>query len=274
MAARAAWSGVNRMVQWLKNLDELLRGERTRADLLERGEFELPLGRFVGLAVGLGALYGFFMGWYSVANTEPARWQQMLAGMVKVPALFLFTLLVTFPSLYVFNALVGTRLSFLAALRLLVAAIVVTLTVAASLGTIVAFFTLSTTSYSFMVMLNVVMLGLSGLIGMGFLLVTLRKMSLRRWRPGTVVPSAGGEEVLPGQIAAPPMRPPPDGAAEGSAGVIFTVWVVIFGFVGAQMAWLLRPFIGSPDLPWEFLRPRHGNFFQSISDHIGRLLGM
>ena len=42
-----------------------------------------------------------------------------------MPALFFLTLVVTFPSLYVFNALVGSRLNLLALFRLLVAALAV-----------------------------------------------------------------------------------------------------------------------------------------------------
>ena len=88
----------------------------------------------------LGAVYGFFMGWYAIMGREPAEYMQLVASMVKLPALFLLTLLVTFPSLYVFNALVGSRLSFGATLRLLVGAIVVNVTVAASFGPILGFF--------------------------------------------------------------------------------------------------------------------------------------
>ena len=44
---------------------------------------------------------------------------QMLATILKVPLLFLLTLIVTFPSLYVFSALSGSRLSAGATLRLL-----------------------------------------------------------------------------------------------------------------------------------------------------------
>jgi hypothetical protein len=128
---------------WLRALDDLLRGERTRGDLISSGRFDVPLRVFVPLAVVLGAVYGFFMGWYGYAG--PGGVQQVIASMVKIPALFLLTLVVTFPSLYVFNALVGCRLDFRATLRLLVAAIVINLAVAASLGTILAFFTLSTT---------------------------------------------------------------------------------------------------------------------------------
>jgi hypothetical protein len=49
---------------------------------------------------------------------------------------------------------------------------------------------------------------------------------------------------------------------------------VIFGLVGAQMAWLLRPFIGAPSLEWEFFRIREGNFFLSLLEHLSKLMGV
>jgi hypothetical protein len=32
------------------------------------------------------------------------------------------------------------------------------------------------------------------------------------------------------------------------------VWLVIYVFVGIQMGWVLRPFIGDPELPVQFFR--------------------
>ena len=113
------------MPSWFTDLDDLLRGRKTGPDRLAEDRIDLPLHRFVTLAIILGGAYGFFMGWYSVFNRDPVGFMQLFAAMVKLPALFLLTLIVTFPSLYVFNALVGCRLSMLATLRLLVGAIVV-----------------------------------------------------------------------------------------------------------------------------------------------------
>jgi hypothetical protein len=70
--------------------------------------------------------------------------------------------LVTFPSLYVFNALVGSRLNMVAMLRLVVAALCVMMAVLASLGPIVAFFAVSTTSYPFIKLLNVAAYAIAG----------------------------------------------------------------------------------------------------------------
>lgn len=55
------------MLSAFKQLDELLRGRITSPGRLAEGRVELSLRRFVPLAVGLGASYGFFMGWYALS---------------------------------------------------------------------------------------------------------------------------------------------------------------------------------------------------------------
>ena len=58
------------------------------------------------------------------------------------------------------------------------------------------------------------------------------------------------------------------------ARTIFQVWVLIYGLVGAQMGWLLRPFVGNPNMSFEWLRSRQGNFFQAVVTHAQHLLGV
>jgi hypothetical protein len=188
------------------------------------------------------------MGLFALSSAQPWAGLQMLASALKMPALFLLTLFVTFPSLYVFSVLSGSRLRFGAVLRLLLVSIVVMAAVSASFAPILAFFTLSTTSYSFMVLLNVVMLSIAGVIGTGFL---RRSLTLLMKEPA----------ATPG---APRHR---------AATYIFRVWLVIYGLVGMQMSWLLRPFIGRPELPFTWFRPRSASFFQSIFEHLVKFFG-
>ena len=49
-----------------------------------------------------------------------------------------------------------------------------------------------------------------------------------------------------------------------SSQTVFRVWIVIYAVVGAQMAWILRPFIGTPDLPFQLFRPRSSHFFEGL----------
>jgi hypothetical protein len=36
--------------------------------------------------------------------------------------------------------------------------------------------------------------------------------------------------------------------------LLLRIWLGLYVFVGIQMAWVLRPFVGNPDLPTRFLR--------------------
>lgn len=275
------------MLPWLSDLDALLRGKKTGPELIDEDAAGLPLRTFLSLAILLGLVYGFFMGWYAVASREPVNYAQMLASTVKLPALFILTLAVTFPSLYVFSALIGCRLSFLAVLRLLVATIVINLAIAASLGPILGFFTLSTSSYPFMIILSVILLAIAGFVALGFLLATLRRIGTTTIVPPTRPPppfaspytddppqaNPPGVEPRPTQPLARPWPPRTvvvqrDNAAYG----IFYIWVIIYGLVGSQMGWILRPFIGNPAMPFSWFRPRSGSFFQAVFDHL-RMLG-
>jgi hypothetical protein len=50
-------------------------------------------------------------------------------------------------------------------------------------------------------------------------------------------------------------------------------WLVVFALVGAQMSWVLRPFIGNPERDFTWFRPRDGSFFQSVWSSLRALLG-
>jgi hypothetical protein len=47
---------------------------------------------------------------------------------------------------------------------------------------------------------------------------------------------------------------------------VLFAWVAGNLFLGSQLAWILRPFIGSPALPVEFFRQTalHGNFYENV----------
>lgn len=288
------------MMDWIRHLDELLRGQRLNKEQLLKDKVDLRLRRFVPIAIVLGAIYGFFMGWYALFTRDQDAAMQVFASTLKLPALFLCTLAVTFPSLYVFNALIGCRMSFGSTLRVLVGAIVVNLAIAASLGPILAFFTVSTTNYAFMVLLNVALLGLAGFLSVGFLLRALRSLATARAENEAAARDRSEQPTAPEiprepeqnvQANSPPTAPPiyqyqygtPDRHQTGSpqesstrakADLILSVWLVIYIGVGTQMGWILRPFIGSPDAPFSWFRSRDGSFLVAFLGVCRRLLGV
>lgn len=50
------------------------------------------------------------------------------------------------------------------------------------------------------------------------------------------------------------------------AGRVLLVWLAGNLFLGSQLSWILRPFIGAPNLPMEFLRATafKGNFYETV----------
>jgi hypothetical protein len=55
---------------------------------------------------------------------------------------------------------------------------------------------------------------------------------------------------------------------------VFWSWLAGNLLLGAQLSWVLRPFIGSPGLAIEFLRhdPLRGNFYESVFHALRHLL--
>jgi hypothetical protein len=52
---------------------------------------------------------------------------------------------------------------------------------------------------------------------------------------------------------------------------IFKIWVVILAFVSSQLAWSLRPFVGSHDLPQELFRTKQSNFYVAVMQSAANL---
>jgi hypothetical protein len=293
------------LVRWLRELDRIIRGEATRPQALrEGGGIDIAPGSVSVIIMALGLVYGLCMGSFALFKEGGPNFIQAVASAVKVPLLFFLTLLVTFPSLYVFNALVGSRLSLGSVLRLLIAGLAVMGALLASFGPIVAFFSASTTSYPFMKLLNVIVFTVAGILGLRYLLTTLHRLTVamapppdseKMPRPVTVPPDVRTEATpmdmppifrdAPPNAAQPPAPVPPAPRSPGALDVtgetmgrdvttVFRIWVVVFGLVGAQMAWVLRPFIGAPDIAFTWFRPRESNFFESVFRTLGNLLGI
>ena len=261
------------MLMWFARIDALLRGDLRKNQHDSEGAIDFPIIQVVVVSIALAAIFGASIGSFAAVSARVPRdgWMQLLASTVKAPLLFYLTLLVTFPSLYVFNALMGSRLNILSALRLLVASIAVMVAVLASVGPIIVFFAFSTpggrTGHRFILLLVVALCSIAGLLGLGFLL----KMLNRHTRLDTSRidnqsnPTAIEVPIQPAiQAELAPPRMVGNASTSTSAYAIFRVWVFVFAIVGAQMSWVLRPFIGSPDMEFSWFRERSGNFFQAV----------
>ncbi|MEL7498665.1 MAG: hypothetical protein AAFN77_13745 [Planctomycetota bacterium] len=297
-----------RLVSWLIQVDRILRGDVTRPDGDNRVEINIPVVGVSVVVILLGVAYGFCMGVFALIHgVEISAYHRALmqtfASMCKVPLLFSLTLVITFPSLYVFNALLGSQLRVFAVLKLLVASLAVNLAVLASMGPILAFFSASTPNYPFIVLLNVVLFAIAGALGLGFLLQSLNRLSatvgLSSDSPAASTTklettfdtdeanpeaSAEGITIVATAVTSPkasphgpvagPLDRPRSMMLSGHVKKVFVCWLIVFGMVGAQLGWILRPFIGSPDMPFTWFRSRQSNFFQAVFDTFWNLFSV
>lgn len=233
-----------------REVDRVLRGAGGETDA---GVTTIP-GRLTAAVLLLAAGYGACMGVFALTRPDGPEFRQVLASTVKVPALIALTVAVTFPSLYVFNTLLGSRLGVADLTRLVITANAVLVAVLAGFGLIVAFFSVTTTSYPFVLLLNVGVFVIAAGFGGAALWKTLSQL-----RP---VPEVGPDDALP--VARRVGRLP-------TASRVFVVWMVLFAVVAAQMGWVLRPFVGSPDLPFTWFRPRQGSVIEGVAKSVHML---
>lgn len=183
---------------------------------------------------------------------------QALASMIKLPLLFLLTLGICLPTLYVFNVLVGGRLSPRQALALILVSICGTSIFTMAFAPVTLFFLVTSHSYQLFILVNVAILTLTGSVGLMTLAGGahyLNALNAAEYAPRTPV-----NEDAPSAPVTP--RPPLVNTK------LLCAWLLLYGFVGAQLAWTLRPFFGIPGESFALFRPFEGSFAQSIIDMI------
>jgi len=214
--------------------------------LRDRHRFFLEIREGKGLAEKMRAMLissaAFFALYGAVMGSSHSLWQALSSG-AKLPLLFLATLVVCAPTLYFFNLNFGSNQSLSQNVALMLTTITVTSVLLLSFSPVVTFFLLTTSQYQFFKLLNVGVFAISGIVGVTFLGYGMR-----------VVSCAGSE------------------GARGRRTVVW-LWIILYAFVGSQMAWTLRPFVGAPGLPFELFRQLGGNFYANVLASLGEVLG-
>ena len=121
------------------------------------------------------ALFGLSLGVFAVISRDVPDFRYMGAGMLKMPVLLFLTSAITIPSLYVFGTLRGLRFAAREFAAMLMVAHTILAAVLASLAPVIAFFALTTTSYSFMVVLTVFACAVAGGLGVRVLVKALNE---------------------------------------------------------------------------------------------------
>ncbi|MCX5068877.1 hypothetical protein OOJ91_23835 [Micromonospora lupini] len=325
--------------------------------IVAEGDLNALTGRMLASSAVALACYGAVLG----AFHSPLM---ALTSALKLPLLFLVTLAICLPTLYLFNLVFGARLSVRQSLALVMVAITVTSMLAVAFAPISLFFLITAPDYGFFKLLNVAILTLSALVGLRFLTGGMQVLNdhgllapatsnapaqahapaavpagaVPATVPADAVPatvpagSAGGvaepvavpagaaaastanggapdattatpAPAAPGQAPAhvpaqwsgqpaaasfpPGMMPPGYPAAQRPWGTppvrrgeptqrpasmtLLYIWILLFGFVGTQLAWTLRPFFGDPDKDFSLFRSIDGNFYAEILRTIANL---
>jgi len=188
------------------------------------------------------ALFGAVMG------STHSLWQA-LSSALKLPILFLATLIVCSPTLYFFNVLFGSDQSLTQNVVLIMTAITVTAVLLLSFSPIMLFFLLTTSHYQFFKLLSVAVFAIAGGMGVIFLSQGMRVVA------SSGVSSSNTEK------------------GRRSRRWVLRLWVIVYGFVGSQMAWTLRPFIGAPSMKFELFRQLGGNFYANVLISMAEVLG-
>lgn len=183
------------------------------------------------------AIYGAIVG-------ASHSWMQALSSAVKLPALYLITLFICIPTLYFANIICGDKRTFGQYFALVLTAVSVTSVLLFSFAPITLFFMLSTGSYQFFILLNVIILSATGIIGVSSL-----------YKAAKVVLEQDDEN-------------------SNMRRKILRAWLFLYAFVGSQLGWTLRPFFGTPSSPFTLFREREGNFYLSIIQSLAHLLGL
>ena len=186
------------------------------------------------ILLGAGC-YGAAMGWWR----DP---QQALYVAIKFPLIILLTTMGNALMNGMFAPLLGLNIPFRQSVSAILMSFTITSAILGAFSPVMAFMiwnappmspqAVSGATYSFIKLANVAVIAFAGSTGNVRLFQTLTRL--------------GGRRAV--------------------AFRVLVAWLAGNLFLGSQLSWILRPFIGSPDLPVEFYRAAalHGNFYENV----------
>ncbi|MEO1446162.1 MAG: actin-binding WH2 domain-containing protein [Cyanobacteria bacterium J06635_11] len=183
------------------------------------------------------AVYGAIVGSYSGGL-------QIISSAIKLPALYLITLIICIPTLYFFDILFGSKLDFKQYVTMALTSVSVISVLLFSFAPVVLFFLISVQGYNFFLLLNVLIMTITGAIGVRLFYKGMRDMV--------------GPEAIEQQLRRRLLKG----------------WIILYGLVGSQLGWTLRPFFGAEGEPFQIFRPEiNGNFYAKVFQAIGTMMG-
>lgn len=207
------------------------------SEIEERKKLDLKILSLLFYSSLFLALYGAIIG-------SSRGGLQILSSAFKLPALYLLTLLICLPTLYFFDVIFGSKSSFNQYVTLLFASMSMISVMLFGFAPVTLFFRLSMNDYEFFLLLNILVLGLTGFIGIKFFHKAMKLLINQE------AESAKNRYKL------------------------IRAWLFLYGFVGSQLGWTLRPFFGSHGEPFALFREIESNFYIEVLRLISNFLGM
>lgn len=224
----------------MNHFDALMKLLRDRPLFLEEVYKQVRLEQKI---VSLLTCSCLFLALYGAVIGASNSWLQMLASAIKLPALYLITLLVCLPTLYIFDGVAGSHRTFNQYLTLLLASTSAISIMLLAFAPVTLFFHLSINDYVFFKLLNVMVFAVTGVIGVRFF-----------YRGISFVAEQDAVEN-PRSLS------------------VVKAWLVLYGFVGSQLGWTLRPFFGAPGEGFALFRELESNFYLHVLKVITQTLG-
>jgi hypothetical protein len=187
------------------------------------------------LICGFAFLYGMVMGSYH------SLLQSVVTGL-KVIILFLSTVIICFPSFFIIQQVLGSKMSFRQMIVIVLSGVVLTATIALSFAPIVIVFQITGGNYHFLQLLHVAIFIFAGIFGMRLMVDALKY-------------ACENKSIYP-QIGV----------------TVFRIWIIILAFVGIQLAWNLRPFLCQKNEEFKLFRKYEGNFYTAIVYSVEQLV--
>lgn len=170
------------------------------------------------MVVAFGAIYGAAMGTFVV--DKPERLWQLLFGALKVPLLLLTTTILCLPAFVVVNTIAGLRDDLREAVQALLAGQAALSVALASLAPVIHTWYWCESSYRAALIFNACLFALATIAG---------HRAIRRYYGELIRRNSRHRAMLVG-------------------------WFALYAFVGVQMGWIMRPFVGDPTRPVTFFR--------------------
>lgn len=180
-------------------------------------------------------LYGIVMGSYH-------SFLQSLAAGVKVTFLFLSAIIICFPSFFVIQQVLGSKMTLRQMVIIILSGFVLTSAIALSFSPIIILFQVTGGNYHFLQLLHVAIFIFSGIFGMRLIVEALKFACDKR----DIYPHIGV--------------------------TVFRIWIIILAFVGIQIAWNFRPFLCDKTEDFKLFRKYEGNFYTAIVYSVKQLV--